>query len=115
MKGSPWRAGCQPAGARRGSGFDAGQFSQAQAPAAQPVPHEESDMQQESPASQADGGAGALEAPRVRMPAPPLINRCTVPPQEGQASSSGSDIFWRRSKCESQLRHSYAYAGMGIS
>jgi hypothetical protein len=31
-------------------------------------------------------------------PAPPLISLFTAPPQTGQESIAGSDIFWRCSK-----------------
>jgi hypothetical protein len=60
------------------------------------------------------GRVAEAAAPFVMAPAPPLMRRLTVPPQEGQELISGSDIFWRRSKCPPHSRHSYSYAGMGL-
>jgi len=46
--------------------------------------------------------------PFVMAPAPPLMRRRTGPPQEGQSSSAGSDIFWRFSKREEQESQRYS-------
>jgi hypothetical protein len=50
--------------------------------------------------------------PLEMMPAPPLISLFTVPPQPGQDSTSGSDIFWRSWKRLPQALHWYSYAGI---
>jgi len=41
-------------------------------------------------------------------PAPPLINRFTLPPHSGQAETGASDIFCRRSKWRLHTAHSYS-------
>jgi hypothetical protein len=68
-----------------------------------------------SHAPPASHGRGALaETPPFDItPAPPLMSLFTAPPHPGQAFTSGSDIFCRRSKWSPQSRHSYSYAGMG--